>query len=290
MKEGDFIKLEFDAFVKETDTLMDTTHEDVAKEHDVYNERANYSPVSVIVGSGHVIKGLDESLKEAEVGKEMEVEVEPKDGYGERDPKLIEVFPMNKILSLPEFRKGDTYPTEGMEVRINNRIGHINRIFAGRVRVDFNNRFAGRTLLYKYKITELIKKKQDKVKALVEAVYPNNEEFEFNFKGKDEVEITLPDVVKLDQNWAMAKFKLVSDLRAHMDLKTIKLVEVYVKKEEKAEEEHSHECEDPDCTHEEHKEDKKETSSREKETSDEPGEDKKEGAKENDEKKEEKKE
>jgi FKBP-type peptidyl-prolyl cis-trans isomerase SlyD len=179
MKEGDFIKLEFDAFVKETDMLMDTTHEEVAKEHDVYNERATYTPISVIVGSGHVIKGLDDSLKEAKVGEDVEVEIEAKDGYGDRDPKLIEVFPMNKILSLPEFRKGDKYPTEGMELRINNRIGYINRIFAGRVRVDFNNRFAGRTLLYKYKITELIKKKEDKMRALVEAVYPNSEEFEF---------------------------------------------------------------------------------------------------------------
>lgn len=254
MKEGDFIKLDFDAFVKETDLLMDTTHEDVAKEHDVYNERATYTPVSVIVGSGHVIKGLDESLKEAKVGKDMEIEIDAKDAYGDRDPKLIEVFPMNKILSLPEFRKGDTYPNEGMELRINNRIGYINRIFAGRVRIDFNNRFAGRTLVYKYKVTEVIKKKDEKVKALVEAVYPNTEEFEFNFKGKDEVEITLPDVVKLDQNWAMAKFKLVSDLRAHMDLKTIKLIEVYVKKEEIKEEEHTHECDDPDCKHDHSKE------------------------------------
>jgi FKBP-type peptidyl-prolyl cis-trans isomerase 2 len=256
MKEGDFIKLDFDAFSKETEQLVDTTHEDVAKEHDVFNERAKYGPISIVVGSGNLVKGLDEDLKNAKLGEEREVDVEPKDAFGDRDPKLIEVFPMNKILSLPEFRKGDQYPTEGMEIRINNRIGYINRIFAGRVRVDFNNRWAGRTISYKYKVTEVLEEKDQKLKALIESVYSNSEEFHFEFKEDDEIDITLPDIVKLDTNWAMAKFRLVSDLRKHLDVKTVRLVEVYVKKEEdQAEEEHSHECDDPDCTHDHHHED-----------------------------------
>ncbi len=248
MKEGDFIKIEYDAFVKETDQLMDTTHEEVAKEHDLYNERATYGPMSVVVGSGTLIKGLEEALKDAEVGKEIEVEIPPKDAFGDRDPKLIEVFPMNRILSLPEFRKGDQYPAEGMEIRINNRTGVISRIFAGRVRVDFNNRWAGRTLVYKFKVTELIEDRDDRMRALISSVYPHSEEFSFEFGDEDAVDIILPDIVKLDTNWAMAKFKLISDLRKYMDLRTIRLIEVYMKREEEEEHdhgsEHSHEHDD----------------------------------------------
>lgn len=261
MKDGDFIRLDFDAFVKETEQLVDTTHEEVAKEHDAYNERISYSPIAVIVGSGHIVKGLDKDLLEAKKGTEREVEIPAPDAFGERDPKLVEVFPERKILSLPEFRKGDQYPMEGMEVRINNRIGIIAGRFAGRYRVDFNQRWAGKTILYKYTVTNLIKKKEDKLKAIIESSYMNPEEFNATFKGKEEVDITLPDMVKLDQGWTMAKFKLVSDLRAHLGLKTIRLIEEYVKKEEEEEvkeEEHSHECDDPDCTDESHKEEKKE--------------------------------
>lgn len=258
MKEGDFVKLDFDAFVKETDQLVDTTHEEVAKEHDVYNERAQYTPISAIVGSGSVVKGLDEALKTAKVGEDKEVEVKPEEAFGEKDPMQVEVFPMKKVLSLPEFRKGDKYPMEGMDVRINNRIGYINRIFTGRVWIDFNNRWAGKTIVYKFKIIEALKKKEDKIKALIENAYPAPDEFQFQFKGKDEVEITLPDMVKLDSSWAMAKFRLVSDLRSHLGLKTVKLIEVYVKKEEEpAAEEHTHECDDPDCKHDHHKEEEK---------------------------------
>ncbi len=265
MNEGDFIKLEFDAYAKETDQLVDTTHEEVAKEHDVFNERAKYAPISVIVGAGNVVKGLDESLKEADVGKELEVEVGEQDAFGERDPKLIEVYPMNKILSLPEFRKGDKYPTEGMEIRINNRIGYINRIFAGRVRVDFNHRWAGRTIVYKYKITEKLEGKEEKIKALVEASYPNSDEFQFEFKDDDQVDIILPDIVKLDTSWAMAKFKLVSDLRNHLDLTTVRMIEVYVKKEEEPAEEEEISHKDEESGKDAPEENKEETSEEEKE-------------------------
>jgi FKBP-type peptidyl-prolyl cis-trans isomerase SlyD len=256
MKDGDFIRLDFDAFVKETEQLVDTTHEEVAKEHDVYNERVSYSPIAVIVGSGHIVKGLDKDLLDAKKGKERELEISSTDAFGEKDPKLVEVFQERKILSLPEFRKGDTYPAEGMEIRINNKIGIISGRFAGRYRVDFNHRWAGKTIIYKYTVTDLITKKDDKLNAIIESSYMNPEEFQASFKGKDAVDITLPDMVKLDQGWAMAKFKLVSDLRAHLGLKTIRLIEEYVKKEEEEEEkveEHKHECDDPDCKHDEEK-------------------------------------
>ncbi len=254
MKESDFVKLEFDAFVKDTDILVDTTHEEVAKKHDVFNERAKYGPISVIIGSGHLVKGFDRSLIAAELGKETNVEIPPAEAFGEKDPKLIEVYPLNKILSLPEFRKGDKYPTEGMEIRLNNRLAIINRIFAGRVRVDFNNRWAGRTIVYKFTVKELIEGRDGKLRAILESAYPGSDEFRSEWKGEDEVDITIADIAKLDTSWAMAKFKLISDLRSHLGVKVVRLIEEYVKKEE-AEPEHVHDHEhDHEHPHDEVKE------------------------------------
>ena len=263
MKDGDFIRLDFDVYVKETDQLIDTTHEEVAKEHEVHSEGAQYKPIPIIIGVGHVVKGLDKDLLDAKVGKEREIEVPPEDAFGPRDPKLVEVMPMNKILSLPEFRKGDRYPQEGMELRINNRIGVISRIFAGRVRLDFNKRYAGRTVVYKYTVKELIKDRDEKIRAVFESSYGGSDEFSFKFISDDEVEILLPDMVKLDSNWMMAKFKLVSDLRTHMGIKSLRLVEEYVKKEEEEEEHvHTEDCDhdgegDQDAPEDEKKEEKK---------------------------------
>ncbi len=246
MKDGDFIRLDFDVYVKETDQLIDTTHEEVAKEHEAHSEGAQYKPIPIIIGVGHVVKGLDNDLLNAKVGEDREIEVPPEDAFGPRDPKLVEVMPMNKIISLPEFRKGDRYPQEGMDIRINNRIGIISRIFAGRVRVDFNKRYAGRTVVYKYAVKELIKDRDEKIRAVFESSYGGSDEFSFKFISDDEVEIVLPDMVKLDSNWMMAKFKLVSDLRAHMGIKSVRLVEEYVKKEE---EDHHLEDVEPEYVH-----------------------------------------
>ncbi|MCU0798912.1 MAG: peptidylprolyl isomerase [Candidatus Thermoplasmatota archaeon] len=249
MMGSDFIKLDFDAFVKDTEILVDTTSEETAKKHDAFNERAKYGPISVVIGSGALVKGLDRSLMEAEVGKEMTVEVLPAEAFGERDPKQIEVFPLNKIMSLPEFRKGDRYPSEGMEIRINNRVGTINRIFAGRVRVDFNNRWSGRTIVYKYKVLEVISEKEGKLKAILEGAYPSSGEFRTEFRSDSELDITLPDIAKLDTSWAMAKFKLISDLRNHLGIKVVRLIEEYVRKDE-SEHDHDHEGHDHEHGHE----------------------------------------
>ena len=269
MKEGDFIRLDYDAFVKETEQIVDTTHEEVAKENDVYDERVKYEPIAVIVGSGQLIKGLDEKLKDSEVGEEKEVDIPDSKAFGERDPKLVDVMPMNKILSLPEFRKGDKYPVEGMEIMINNRPGIINRIFAGRVRVDFNHRWAGKTIHYKYKITEKIEEREEKLRALIEADFHSADEFVVEFIDDDTVNITLPDMVKLDNSWAMAKFKLVSDLRSHLDLTTIRFIEEYVKKEEEPSEEEGSKEEGPKKDDEESKEDNSEKEGSDEKTEDE---------------------
>jgi peptidylprolyl isomerase len=139
-----------------------------------------------------------------------------------------------------------------MEIRINNRMGTINRIFAGRVRVDFNNRWAGRTIVYRYKVLEVISEKDGKLKAILEGAYPSSTEFKTEFRSETELDITLPDIAKLDTSWAMAKFKLISDLRNHLGIKVVRLIEEYVRKDEpEHDHDHDHDGHDHEHGHEE---------------------------------------
>jgi hypothetical protein len=48
-------------------------------------------------------------------------------------------------------------------------------------------------------------------------------------------DIQLPDVCKTDEKWFVSKFRVVADLRELTDLKTIRFLEEYEKKEPKAE-------------------------------------------------------
>ena len=88
MKEGSIVKLDYDMWVHDEETdeysLYETTSEQVAKDNDIHDEHKDYSTITAIVGKGTVLKGMDDSLKEAEVDKEVELMIPPEDAYGER--------------------------------------------------------------------------------------------------------------------------------------------------------------------------------------------------------------
>ena len=233
MEKGDIIRWEFEAWIVEDgkEVLFDTTKEDLAKEQGIHDPNVKYGAMVSIVGVGRLIKGIDEELFKAEVGKDYEVTIPPEKGYGERDPKLM------KIHSYRELARQKIEPEVGKEVIINNKRGKIVTVTPGRVVIDFNHPLAGKTLKYKFKIVEKVKGDTDKVRAIIEMDYGKNVD-KFNIEIKDDdIIIELPDVCKYDRNWAVTKYAIVGDIRDYIANKNVKFVEVYPKKEEKKEEE-----------------------------------------------------
>ncbi|MFH1580415.1 MAG: peptidylprolyl isomerase [Thermoplasmatota archaeon] len=229
IKAGDIVLADFDGWIQDSNELFDTTNESLAKEHDIFNEKMVYGPQPLIVGKGRLFPGLDESLLKAEVGKEYEIVVSPDKGAGPRDPKLVELHPLR------EFVKQEIEPRVGLEVTVKNRPAIITAVTAGRVRVDFNNRLAGRTLKYKYKVVEKPSKPVDVVKLLLKMAYGTSDGFDVEHHGKN-FNIKLSDSCKYDQRWMLAKYRLVTDLREVAGAETISFIEEYEKpKKEEAE-------------------------------------------------------
>lgn len=248
MEKNDIIYMEYDVWVKESNELVETTHEELAKKENIYDEKIKYKPVPVVVGTGRVIKGLDSSLLNAEVGKEYDVEIPPSEAYGERDTKLVEIF------SLHEFRRRKITPEVGAEVNLKNKTGIITSVTSGRVRVDFNKRFAGRTLRYKYRIMRKAEN-DEKVNAIIDMHYGNAKDFEVKIDG-NEVTVKLPDECKYGQIWPLAKYSIVSDLREYAKINRIKFVEEYVKKEKEEKETNKEETNTQSMENEKTKEEK----------------------------------
>jgi len=225
MEKGDIVQLEYEGWIAGSDELFDTTSEELAREEEIFEEDRTYGPMYTVVGTGRLIKGLDEKLLEAELGKEYEVEIPPEEAYGERDPKNVETHSMRELARLK------VEPEIGRVVNIRNKTGWISGIFAGRVRIDYNHKLAGKTLRYKYKVVGKPEGASDVVKAIIAMNYGREEEFGIELEGDDGVAITLPDVCKYDPNWTLAKLRLVNDMREIADMRTVKMLEVYVKKE-----------------------------------------------------------
>ncbi len=229
IKAGDIVLADFEGWIQDSNELFDTTSESLAKEHDMFNEKMVYGPQPLIVGKGRLFPGLDESILKAEIGKDYEIVISPDKGAGPRDPKLVELHPLR------EFVKQEIEPRVGLEVTVKNKPAIITAVTAGRVRLDFNNRLAGRTLKYKYKVVEKPSKPVDVVKLLLKMAYGTADGFEIEHHGKD-FKIKLSDSCKYDQRWMLAKYRLVTDLREVVGADTISFVEEYEKpKKEEAE-------------------------------------------------------
>lgn len=234
MEKGKMVWLDFDAWYIDSDNnrvLFDTTHEDLAEANGIKQDGMHYGPIPIIVGETPLIKGLEEAILEANVGEEKEIEIPPEKGFGNRDPANIVMVPMNKLLRLPQFQGSDApMPTVGMDVDFGDRKGTIVYMTSSRARIDFNPKYAGKTLVYKFKIEKVAESPEDYVKGALDMIYGQSDSFGIKISG-DSVDIKLPDFVKIDQKWLLQKLRVVSLIRKYTDLKVVRFIEEYVKKE-----------------------------------------------------------
>ena len=222
MEDGAIIHVDYDLFSGETGDLIETTREEIAKDYEMYQEGRNYSPMVCVVGSGNLIPGFETALKEAKVGKEVDVEIAPADAYGEKDSSLVETISIDKL------RRAVQDPNSlylGAPVNINGRQGYLSYLAAGRARIDYNHPMAGKTLKYVFTVVKEVKGKEDKVLGLLES-NSGHSGFEVSFKG-DDLSIVLPQAMLFDTNAAMLKFRLVTMIRDAVECGKISFVEVH---------------------------------------------------------------
>ncbi len=161
MQEGDFVEIDYVGKIKDRDEIFDLTDEKLAKEKGIFNEKSDYKPVKIIIGEKFVVKGLEEIIKQMNVGEEKTATIKPEDGFGIRDAKMI------KTVSESELRKQKINPIPGMILDLGNVKARIQSVNSGRVRIDFNHPLAGRELEYKVKINKKIEDNGEKAKAII---------------------------------------------------------------------------------------------------------------------------
>jgi FKBP-type peptidyl-prolyl cis-trans isomerase 2 len=109
-------------------------------------------PISMEIGTGKLIKGLDKEILGMTQGEEKEVTVSPEEGYGLEDPSFVRTIP------LEAFKTNNIEPQIGMMLRTPHGDCHITSVSDKDVEVDYNHPLAGKTLIFDIKIEEIIKK------------------------------------------------------------------------------------------------------------------------------------
>jgi FKBP-type peptidyl-prolyl cis-trans isomerase 2 len=218
MKDGDFVTIDYVGRIKETGKIFDLTKEDLAKKEDVHNEKIQYGPVTFILGTSFVIRGLDEALHNMKVGEEKNVEIPPEKAFGERKEELVKLIPES------QFKQQNTEPTPGATVTVNNIRGKIVSVGGGRVKVDFNHPLAGKTLQYEIEVKGIVTDKTEKVKSVVK--YFTGKDMKVKVGKEAEVEVEMDMQRRLKEIIAQTISKWI-------DIETVKFTDIFKNPKEK---------------------------------------------------------
>ncbi len=224
VSKNDFILVDLTGRVKDNGKVFETTIKDVATKADIYDEREVYKPRLVVVGSGWVLQGIDEALEGLHIDESKTIEIPPEKGFGERDPKNIKTLPAR------EFLKQNVKPRPGMTIRIKGRLATVQKVGGGRIRVDMNHPLAGQVLEYEITVKDILKKDEDKIKALIDRRIAgvDTSKFTINIREKS-VEITIPTEAVLINNIQFIKMGIVNDIFSNFDIENVKFLEIFEK-------------------------------------------------------------
>ncbi|MGB9003994.1 MAG: FKBP-type peptidyl-prolyl cis-trans isomerase [Nitrosotalea sp.] len=232
-QKGTLVLADYTAKVKDTNEVFETTREADAKSGNIFDANVKYHPKLVSVGESWVLKGLDDALLAANAGDKLTVEVPPEKGFGTRDPAKVRMVPLRKL--------GDDADkvSVGDVIELDDKTGIIRFIGSGRVQVDYNHRFAGRTILYDVNVLKSLDTDQDKIMGLLKRRFPLDEsKLKFEIKGT-QLDITIPDEALMMEGLQVVKRAIANEVIKFVStLDKINFIESYnkAKPQEKPEE------------------------------------------------------
>jgi peptidylprolyl isomerase len=121
------------------------------KDGTIFDQSEEGKKLKFEVGTGKVIKGLDNALIGMTVGQEKEVEVPPQEGYGGYNPKKVKKIPKGiKEKDLKENTVIDVNLKGGQTI-----LATVLEVTSSHVLLDFNHPLAGKKLLFSIKLLNI---------------------------------------------------------------------------------------------------------------------------------------
>lgn len=150
---GDSVEIEYTGRT-EDGVVFDTTRESVARETGLADSQPDreYQSITVEVGAGRILAGLEEALSGLEQGATPTVAVPPEKGYGEWAEKQVREFETTELRQI----LGGDLPEEGAYLETQNgNQGEVTDVGGDVVEVDFNSPLAGETLEFDIEIVNV---------------------------------------------------------------------------------------------------------------------------------------
>ncbi len=118
----------------------------------VIDSSAGGEPLAYIQGHGNLVQGLEKALEGKPDGSSVAVSVQPEEGYGKYDAKLIQRVPKRTLQGSGEIKKGMQFQArtpEGM------RLFTVTGVMGDMVTLDGNHPLADKTLHFDVQVVEV---------------------------------------------------------------------------------------------------------------------------------------
>ena len=118
----------------------------------VIDSSAGGEPLAYIQGHGNLVAGLEKALEGKASGSKVKVSVEPAEGYGKHDPKLLQRVPKRTLQGAGEVKKGMQFQArtdDGM------RVFTVTGVVGDMVALDGNHPLADKTLHFEVEVMDV---------------------------------------------------------------------------------------------------------------------------------------
>jgi FKBP-type peptidyl-prolyl cis-trans isomerase 2 len=151
IEDGDEVTFEYVARL-EDGTVFDTSREAVAARHGLDGPGQTFSPLTVQMGIGELIDGLEDGLLGLEAGDEERFVIPPEDGYGEWKEQHVMHTSLDSFMGMTEGKE----PEEGKYVTAGRgQQGVITDVGDDEIEIDFNHEHAGETLVFEIEVLDV---------------------------------------------------------------------------------------------------------------------------------------
>jgi FKBP-type peptidyl-prolyl cis-trans isomerase SlyD len=119
---------------------------------EIIDSSVDAEPLPYLHGHGNLVPGLERELEGKNVGDKINVTVQPQDGYGDYDKKLVQKVPRRALQGVSNIRVGQRLQMQTAEgartVVITNLVGDM-------VTLDGNHPLAGKALNFEVEVTDI---------------------------------------------------------------------------------------------------------------------------------------
>ena len=139
--------------VKNGDTVK-VHYRGTLKNGEEFDSSAGREPLEFQVGQGHVIPGFENGMLEMTVGEKKTIEIPVKDGYGERDEKLVWNVDKNRLPADLDPQKGQMLQSiqeDGRRISVK-----VTDVTDTNVTLDANHPLAGEDLIFEVELMEIV--------------------------------------------------------------------------------------------------------------------------------------